>query len=209
MNPTYKSKWNINRKGVIHVGGHHGQELSEYYSDSDIKQIVFFEANPLMHDVLVANINSTPKPPHIQSIASYPVGLGAESKEVDFHIASNGQSSSVLVPHLHLQQYPGITFNEIKKINIKTLDSFELHGFDFLHMDVQGYELEVLKGAENTLKQIKWIFCEVNNAPLYEECAMIGDLDVYLANRGFSRQDTEWDSSSCGTWGDAIYTRNN
>ena len=41
-----KQKYNVNASGIIHIGGHHGEELDAYNKDSDIKHVVLFEADP-------------------------------------------------------------------------------------------------------------------------------------------------------------------
>jgi FkbM family methyltransferase len=198
-----KNKWNIKSKKIIHVGAHYGQELSFYLNDIDIEEIVFFEPNQESFNQLTKNIalaNSS----NIKRILAHPVGLGSAEQEMDFYVASNGQSSSVLKPQLHTEQYRDITFNRVEKIQIKTLDFFNLNGFEFINIDVQGYELEVLKGAKNTLNSLKYIYTEINNAPLYEGCVMIDQLDSFLSEFKFKRKDTNW----CGgTWGDAIYIK--
>ena len=47
-------------------------------------------------------------------------------------------------------------------------------------MDVQGYELEVLKGFGNYIKSVEYIFTEVNRDYLYEENVLINELDEFL-----------------------------
>jgi hypothetical protein len=69
-------------------------------------------------------------------------------------------------------------------------------------MDVQGYELEVLKGSENTLKGIDYIYTEVNRDELYENNAFIEEIDNFLDN--YTRVATDW---SGNTWGDALYIK--
>ena len=48
--------------------------------------------------------------------------------------------------------------------DIITIDSLQLEECDLIKIDVEGYELKVLKGAEETLKKHKpWIFVEKND----------------------------------------------
>jgi hypothetical protein len=73
-----------------------------------------------------------------------------------------------------------------------------------LKMDVQGYELEVLKGGAETMKHIDYVYCEINRDELYEGNAFVEDLDVFLADYNMERVETDW----AGTlWGDALYIR--
>ena len=74
-------------------------------------------------------------------------------------------------------------------------------------MDVQGYELEVLKGFES-LETIKYIKTEVNRKELYEENVLVKDLDKYLKEHSFVRVETIWHNRTI-PWGDAFYIRRN
>ena len=44
-----------------------------------------------------------------------------------------------------------------------TLDSCNHTNIDLIKIDVEGYEMEVLKGAVKTLKSVKYIMIELNN----------------------------------------------
>jgi hypothetical protein len=83
-------------------------------------------------------------------------------------------------------------------------DSFQIEGCNFLNIDVQGFELEVLKGSKKTLRGVNYIYSEVNRAETYENCAQIGDMDEFLLFNGFNRVETIW---SGGIWGDALWIR--
>jgi hypothetical protein len=78
---------------------------------------------------------------------------------------------------------------------------------DYLNIDVQGYELEVLKGIRN-LDEIKYIKTEVNRKELYKNCVLVDDLDRYLAQYNFVRVKTIWWQLTV-PWGDAIYINKN
>lgn len=49
------------------------------------------------------------------------------------------------------------------KIKMITLDSCNHINIDLIKIDVEGYEMEVLKGAVKTLKRVKYIMIELNN----------------------------------------------
>ncbi len=119
-----------------------------------------------------------------------------------------GQSNSLLKPKLHLQQHPEVIFTETEEVEVKKLDDIILNKPDyvFLMMDVQGYELEVLKGATFLLEYINIIYSEVNNDQTYEGNALIEDMDAFLAVQGFVRVETYWPSTTW-SWGDAVWIR--
>jgi hypothetical protein len=71
-------------------------------------------------------------------------------------------------------------------------------------MDVQGYELEVLKGSKKTLENVEYIYTEVNRANVYDGCVQIEELDSFLRGFGFGRKETNWEGV---TWGDALYIK--
>ena len=76
--------------------------------------------------------------------------------------------------------------------------------FNFINIDVQGYELEVFKGGKKVLESIDYILSEVNNAEVYENCVNVSELDVFLREFGFERVEPNWEG---GTWGDAFYIK--
>jgi hypothetical protein len=72
-------------------------------------------------------------------------------------------------------------------------------------MDVQGYELRVLKGGTKTLNNILALGTEVNIIELYEGCVLMDELDNFLAKLNFSRVETNINEFG---WGDALYIKN-
>ena len=120
---------------------------------------------------------------------------------------NKGMSSSLLEPSLHTKQYPHINFNDKEKVEVTTLDEDLKNStldYDFINIDVQGYELNVFQGAIKTLPQINYIISEVNRDELYKNCAKVDELDEFLRDFGFSREMTSWDGQ---TWGDALYVK--
>lgn len=186
-------------KGVLHIGGHFGQEISTYHKHH-IPHIMVFEPVPSTFAILQQNAGG-------QAILIN-TALGSTVGTVEMYIetANQGQSNSILKPALHLLQYPHIPFEYKITVPITTLDTFieSMAPYNFINMDVQGYELEVLKGAKQTLAYIDYIYTEVNRDMVYQDCAMVEDLDLFLDDFGFFRVETSWNG---GTWGDALYIK--
>lgn len=189
---------NIN--GVIHVGGHFGQEYWDYKT-AGIQNIVFFEPVPSSFEVLRKQVP--------ENVICYNVALGNSNTRIQMNIetANSGQSSSVLVPKLHLVDYPHITFLEKITVDMFRLDDFLQNPkeYNFMNIDVQGYELEVLKGSTNLLKTINYVVCEVNNCELYENGTLHNEITDFLSEHGLDLIEINWLAKS---WGNAYYARN-
>ena len=138
----------------------------------------------------------------------YNIALGNMEGTIEMNVesANQGMSSSILEPLIHLNQYPHIRFETKQTVNIKKLDSFidTLGGYNFINIDVQGYELEVFKGGSEYLNNIDYIMTEVNRDEVYKGCPMVEELDEYLNSYGFERVETTWAGV---TWGDAFYVK--
>ena len=124
-------------------------------------------------------------------------------------INSNDQCSSILNLGLHKEIYKDAVVLKKKKVLIKTLDTFNkreyFNGINFLNIDTQGFELNVLKGAKNILNQIDVIYCEINFDYLYKKNALAHQVDSYLEKFNFKRVYTI--TPYHPTWGDAIYVK--
>ena len=73
-----------------------------------------------------------------------------------------------------------------------------------LVIDVQGLELEVLKGADFTLDKIDHVFCEINSDKLYEDSPTVDEINSLLSTKGFTLLEDWWTS---GSWGDGYWGR--
>ena len=112
-------KHNLKINGIIHIGAHIGQE-HELYKKNNINNIVYFE--PLSENFLrlKQNIND--------DTILFNCALGNQIGEIEMFVesANMGQSSSILEPALHTQQYPHIVFNRKETVKIDKLDNIEL-----------------------------------------------------------------------------------
>lgn len=199
---SYKDNYDFTGvKGVIHVGAHYGQEYGGYISTFGPHILThWFEPLPSAFPVLKEAIGDKP------GVSTYFCALGPEEGKVKIweDSGNEGQSSSLMKPKDHLAQWPHITFEESTEVDVKKLDSFGINDSNVLVLDVQGYELEVLKGAKETLSSVDHIFCEVNSKEMYEGCPSLLDIDWFLQDQGFVLSEQWWTDNN---WGDAYWRR--
>jgi len=194
------NKYNLKIKGVIIIGAFYGLDEEKKFRELGIKNLAFFE--PLEWSFAVIRNNFLGKYPIFQC------ALGNEEKKVimNCEVDNSSMSSSILTPKKHLEYYPHIRFTDglKREVDMKRLDSFNFGSeYNMLDIDVQGFELEVLKGGVETLKNIDYVYVEVNREELYEGCPMVEDIDRFLSD--FTRVETGWVIQG---FGDALYIRN-
>jgi len=199
-------KYNISPNGILHIGAHHAEEANSYVAHG-VNKVIWVEADLTTFDELNKIISKYPSHKSYCFAAS-----DVDGKEVDFHIASNGESSSLLEMGKHTTHHPHITIIDKKKVKTKRIDtffeeeSFSPVDYNFLNLDIQGAELLALKGMGETLEQIDYIYTEVNSAEIYKGCAQIEELDEYLSKFNFERVETKMTQYE---WGDAFYVKKN
>lgn len=187
--------------GVLHVGAHKAEESTDYNLHG-WGNVVWVEAQPELVQQLKLILPS-------EGNTVIEAAVWNESNvDFEFHIASNGESSSLLELGSHAKSYPDIKYDRTVKIKTKRLDEVipRERFADFLNVDVQGVELKALEGLGDRISEFKWIYTEVNSSEVYKECTLIEDLDAFLNEKGFSRVTTRW-VFGVG-WGDAMYVNN-
>lgn len=201
---TLVEKYNVHPKGVLHVGANVGEEAVQY-EEQGIKNVVWIEANPDIFKTLVNNVS------HLGH-KTFNICAGDENKETTFHIANNsGQSSSVLPLGTHAKNHPNVKYTHditVRMWKIKDFLSCEyddhLKDIDFLSMDIQGFEMQALKGMGDLLNQFKWIYLEVNREEVYKGNGLARDIYKYLAQFGFKLKVEHYTRAN---WGDALLSK--
>ena len=190
--------------GVLHIGAHECEEKDFYNTILQIpdNKIVWIDANPVLVDRMRARGH----------LNVYQGAISYESKELDFNVSNNGQSSSLLDFGLHEKYHSHVHYVAKIKVQTETLAQFyarnEVDGsaFDFWNLDIQGVEYDVLRAAaaDGLLEGCKAIYSEVNTGEVYKGCGLMSQIDELLAGHGFKRVRTEM--TRC-EWGDALYIK--
>lgn len=196
------TKYNIKFEQVVHVGAHWGQEYDAYIRYG-AKEIVFIEPCRRAFHILEDKFYNN------QNVRIINCACGDTDGEMDMftgdYSINSGMSNSLLKPAKHLRIHPEVAFTNTETVRVRTLDFVLLPVFksDLLVLDCQGYEGRVLKGATETLKNVKYILTEVNKTDVYENCTLVEEMDELL--KDFTRVETgKWIQDS---WADAYYCR--
>jgi FkbM family methyltransferase len=192
------TKHNIRPTGIVHVGAHHGQEYGTYVK-MGARKIVLIEPCSAAFSKLTERFAGN------DFVKLHNTACGSKIAEGEMNIerANSGQSNSLLPMGTHLNLHPGIEFVSKEVVLITPLDFIDTLYCDMLVIDTQGYEGEVLKGATETLKQMKWVYVEINASEVYKGCALEPEIDALLNE--FEPIETAWFKP--GTWGDKLYRR--
>jgi FkbM family methyltransferase len=193
------SKYNINFKGILHVGAHECEELNDYEKNISRDKILWIEA---MSNKVEFCKEKYPGINIEQALISDKI------ENVTFNISDNGQSSSLLDFGLHKIHHPDVKFINSIEMKTKLLKDIICNyniDYNFINLDIQGVELRALKSMEEYLHKIDYIYTEVNSDYVYKDCNLITEIDEYLKQFNFIRVETRWAGETC--WGDAFYIR--
>lgn len=155
---------------VYDVGAYKGEFTSECLKRWPEAQIFCFEPQSTLRKELETMSAGNP------NISFRPFLLGAvDHNAISLNLADT--ASSVLTEH-HSRF-------ETETCRQTTIDTCGAPPPNFLKIDVQGYEGDVLKGAERSLAQCDVILVETNLIDIHKNVMLVGDLTTWLGERGF------------------------
>lgn len=120
----------------------------------------------------------------------HPVALGEHRAELEMHVTAKADSSSLLTPSLQASIFPG-THEVGTEVTLvmpleDRLSREDISSPALLKIDVQGYELQVLRGCKTLLDCFDYVFVELSFVELYAGQALAPEVIGWLAENGFS-----------------------
>lgn len=117
--------------------------------------------------------------------------IGPTTGKAEMHISKAVDSSSLLPINTRQSElFPGTEESHVAYIQVAPLDEFlkdqQIYENALLKIDVQGYELETLKGCESLLNMFAYLYVECSFIELYQGQALAHDVIAWLHERGFS-----------------------
>jgi FkbM family methyltransferase len=196
---------------ILDIGGGIGASVLLYSKFLPENKIFVFEP---IHENYIT-IKS--KVSNLSNIEVCNFGLGNENSKKQINIANRITSSSLLPlsadPDSEFLNQMNLGQKGVESIEIKRLDDYLAKipdAIGIMKIDVQGYEMEVLRGSEATLNKTKIVLLEVNNHEGYSGSAKYYEIDNYLREHNFTLYDiltSVLDNGMLKEW-DVIYINN-
>ena len=210
--------YNIN--GIIHVGANDAQEFNFYDKFPGPK--LYFEPIPhvaqKIKNKIGDKIRRTDRPVTVEVLACGSQNLD----EITLHVSSNaGNSSSILDGKNsgHFARF-GITTESDIQVKMVRLDTYmESHlryleslgasslPYNTLVIDTEGYDLEVLKGAEITLKSINYLMVESWADNFFIGAPTFDEQNSWILAHGFELVKSDWFGGNNPSFGNQVYRR--
>jgi FkbM family methyltransferase len=208
----------VDRPMIFDIGACEGEDSIRLSRAFPRATIHAFE--PVPNNAAKIRANFARYAPHLSD--PHEVALGDFDGEAILHVSSGhpegiprdegwdfGNKSSSLLPPSRLMgvHHPWLRFDSRLTVRVETLETFcrreRIAGVDFLYVDVQGAELQVLHGAGRLLQSVRAVWLEVEEVELYAGQPLAPNVDDFMEASGFAlRMDTVE-----GISGDRLYIR--
>lgn len=166
---------------ILELGSRDGIDavyLSKYY----LCQVDAFECNPECIEICLNNLRA------YTNINLVTKAVWDRNETISFYVTTNGNigASSCFE---ETGDYPFEKYNPYQiSVEAIRLDSYLKRSPDLICMDLQGAELNALKGLGEFLKGVKYIITELEVKPLYKNQCLFDDVVEFLKKGGFELQ---------------------
>ena len=195
-----ENKYN-NFKLLIDIGAHKGESIKLFSKNFIIKKIISFEASPINFEYLKKKIKNNKIGYNNTEIVLENTALGAEDKIIEFNQFNESSSSTIkeidkeskyykrkfrLINFLNNKE----TYQKIKIKISKLKDYIEKNNIkkiDFMKIDTEGYEFEILLGLENKIKLVDIIMFEHHYDNMIKKGYTFEDINKLLIKNNFNK----------------------
>ena len=193
--------------GLIDIGALGGLEPRWRTINSNIRAFLFEPDERSYRELKSAD--------YVEKI--FPIGLGSKENNRTLNLCRKPGVSSLLIPrHTFLSKFANSKRFEIigkEPVKLSTLDRCLMAReveCDFIKIDTQGTELDILKGGMALLDSpIIGLELEVEFIQLYEEQPLFGDVCSFLQSKGYEFFDfvniCRWERKKFTLFGQAVF----
>jgi len=190
-----------NFKVVFDIGANIGQSAIEYVTALPKAEIYSFEPVSSTYEELSSNVRS------FSRVHPFKLGMGSAAGKATITVGDNSRTSSIVVAH---------NGGKLEEIDVDTVaGSAERHGIDlidFMKIDTEGYDLQVLAGAEPLLERqkINIVISECEPAAKTGNFVSFQNLVEYMSRYdyhffGAYEQQPEWSGNNSVLYWNALF----
>jgi FkbM family methyltransferase len=188
-------------KLLIDIGAHKGESIELFSKNFIIKKIISFEASPINFEYLKKKIEKNKEGYNNTEIVLENIALGAEDKIIEFNQFNESSSSTIKEVDEESKYYKRkfrlINFLNNKetyqklKIKISKLKNYikkySIKKIDFMKIDTEGYEFEILLGLEDEIKLVDIIMFEHHYDNMIKKGYTFEDVNKLLVKNNFNK----------------------
>lgn len=177
---------------ILDVGANRGNFATNILLQAPLAEVHCFEPNPDVFPILREKCTRLGRNGGRPRAIANQAGVGSSPGSLELIVTEFHQASSFLpVTQANVDGFRGVDFSVRKRVSVPvvTLERYaaenRITSAKLAKIDVQGFELEVLKGCGEFLKRIEHLLIEVQFTPLYEGAPVWTDILEFLFDRGF------------------------
>ncbi|HEV2900226.1 MAG TPA: FkbM family methyltransferase [Pseudaminobacter sp.] len=159
---------------ILDIGCNDGTDSRRFLRLCPKAQLYCFEPDPRAAARFKKNMKL-----HLDKVRLFEIAISNRNGRIDFHPSNADgsakewdQSGSIRQPKNHLVEHDWVRFDRPISVETRTLDDWcseaNLSRIDFIWMDVQGAESDVIAGGRHTLSNTRFIYTEYSDHELYE-----------------------------------------
>jgi FkbM family methyltransferase len=170
---------------IVDIGANRGQFALAAHTSIPGANIISFEplAQPAQKFRRLFNGN--------KQVRLHQLAIGPDRCTADIHVSGRDDSSSLLpITELQNQLHPGTAEAGVEKVQVQRLagvvSSADIIAPALLKLDVQGYEMETLRGCLDLLPSFAYLYVECSFVELYRGQAFADQVIAFLRDVGFA-----------------------
>jgi len=190
---------NIRLNGLLHLGGHAGQELSVWHL-LGARKIYIVEPQSRVIETLKNNAEALTKamslldefecrsPQKSSGVKVLQAAVSDKDSKGEIHIYDHNKESSLFLSDnvTDIKGKENIDIVTIKTIFEQHVAPWNSKDFNGMWLNIQGSELKALEGAGEYVRQFEFIMLEINFVKRYENCAKPEELYDFMESSGFA-----------------------
>ena len=185
----------------IDIGAHHGDTISDFLEIFSINTIYAFEPSKENFNKLKVKKDEIEKSKSVK-IKIFPYGLGKKNDILPLNEIADGVSNTFNALNINSRYFKRKKFittlfgikkfikNKVptKVIRLKEfIEREKIDKIDFIKIDTEGFEFNILLGLENDIKKVKFILFEHHYDNMIIKNYKFGDIHKLLKDNGFKK----------------------